>query len=159
MEKNTVKYPEQAAAPQEDPMDQPVLTDKTVFPREKAIFAHLGNKKALWQSFFKTLHENHPDFSEEWRYYNDGKCWLMKVTKKSKTIFWLSVLRKAFRTTFYFSDKAEEAIMKSSLAGELKEQFKTGKKFNTIRGLRIAFRSQKDIEQAKILIALKLSVK
>lgn len=29
--------------------------------------------------------------SSEWRYYNDGKSWLCKVTHKKKTIVWISL--------------------------------------------------------------------
>jgi hypothetical protein len=68
-------------------MDQPTLKDKNEFPTEEIIFSHIGKSKILWISIFDYIHKNHSDFSEEWRYYNDGKSWLLKVTKKSKTIF------------------------------------------------------------------------
>ncbi len=54
-------------------MDQPVLSDKTQFPTEEILFSYLGKTKNVWISFFEYLHENHPDISSEWRYYNDGK--------------------------------------------------------------------------------------
>ncbi len=70
-------------------MDQLILTDKNQFPTEEIIFSHIGKSKILWESIFKYIHANYPDFSEQWKYYNDGKSWLLKVAKKSKTIFWL----------------------------------------------------------------------
>jgi hypothetical protein len=143
----------------ETSLDPRVLGDKNQFPTEKIILSHIGRSKTLWQAFFEYLHEQHPELAEEWRYYNDGKSWLMKVTRKSKTVFWLSVIRDAFQTTFYFTAKAEEAIVNSSLSNELKEQFKSGKNYGKIRGLTIVFRNEKDIENAKILLALKLSIK
>ena len=81
-------------------MDQPLLSDKMQFPSEEIIYSHLGKARNIWVSFFEYLHENHPDSITEWRYYNDGKSWLMKVTRKKKTIFWLSVLKGTFRITF-----------------------------------------------------------
>jgi len=140
-------------------MGQPVLSDKNQFPAEKVIFSHIGKAKILWQSFFIYLHTEHTDFAKEWRYYNDGKSWLMKVTKKSKTIFWLSVVKDAFRITFYFTDKVEQAIDCSSISNELKEQFKNGKKFGKIRGLTITFQDKNDIEDAKALLTVKLGVR
>ena len=140
-------------------MEKPVLTDKNEFPTQDIIFSHIKETKHLWQSVFDYIHENHPDFSEEWRYYNDGKSWLLKVVRKSKTVFWTSVIKDAFRITFYFTDKAEQAIMDSSISDELKEQFKNGKKYNKIRGLTITFRDDNDVEYAKTIIDLKLAMK
>ena len=140
-------------------MEQPILSDKNQFPTEEIIYSHIGKSKTLWQSLFQYIHSDHPELNEEWRYYNDGKSWLLKVTKKSKTIFWLSIIKNSFRITFYFTDKVEEAINKSPISDELKEQFKNGKKYNKIRGLTIIFKNKKDIEYAKLLITLKLSIK
>jgi len=140
-------------------MEPQILTDKNQFPTEEIIFSHIGKNKTHWQSLFQYVHKEHTDFSEQWRYYNDGKSWLMKVTRKSKTIFWLSIIKDTFRITFYFTDKAEEVINKSSISDELKEQFKEGKRYNKIRGLTIAFKNKKDVEYAKLLIEIKLSIK
>ncbi|MFO7445258.1 MAG: DUF3788 family protein [Ignavibacteriaceae bacterium] len=141
-------------------MEQPVLSNKDQFPTEEVIFSHLGKTKtALWGSVFDSVHSSFPELNEEWRYYNDGKSWLMKVTRKSKTIFWLSIWKNAFRTTFYFPDKAEEAILSSSISDELKEQFTGGKKYGKIRGVTITYKNKKDIEYAKALIGIKLSLK
>jgi len=140
-------------------MEQPILTDKNQFPTEEIIFSHIGKNKALWQSLFEYIHTNHPDISEQWRYYNDGKSWLLKVTRKVKTIFWLSLIKNSFRITFYFTDKADEAINKSNISDELKEQFMNGKHYNKIRGLTITFKNKKDLEYAKTMIAIKLSIK
>ena len=140
-------------------MEKPILTDKDLFPTEKVIFSHIGKNKTHWQSLFEFIHTNHPDFSEQWRYYNDGKSWLLKVTRKSKTIFWLTVIKNYFRITFYFTDRAEETINKSSISDELKKQFKEGKHYGKIRGLTVTFKNKKDIEYAKALITIKLSIK
>jgi hypothetical protein len=139
--------------------DRPVLADKEIYPSEKNIFPHIGKSRPLWLSLFEHIHANYPDFSEEWRYYNDGKSWLLKVTKKAKTIFWLAVLEGTFRTTFYFTDKANHAIARSLISDELKEQFKNGKKYNKIRGLTITFKNKKDCIFAEELIKIKLSIK
>lgn len=140
-------------------MDQPILTNRDEFPMEEIIFSHIGKSKVLWQSIFEFIHATHPDLSEEWRYYNDGKSWLLKVVKKTKTICWVSVLKNSFRMTFYFTDKAEPLILSSTISDELKEQFKNGKHYNKIRALTITFKYKKDVEYAKSIIAIKLSIK
>jgi hypothetical protein len=140
-------------------MEQPILADKNQFPTEEVIFSHIGKSKALWLLLFEYIHRNHPDFTEQWKYYRDGKSWLLKVSRKAKTIFWLSIVEGSFRTTFYFTDKAEHAILRSSISDELKKQYRSGKRYNKIRGLRILYKSRRDIDYARQLIEIKTMIK
>lgn len=137
-------------------MVTPVLGDAGQFPTEEIIFTHIGKNKSLWSLLFKFITETYPEIKWEWRYYKDGKSWLLKVTRKSKTIFWLSVITGSFRTTFYFTEKAAKAIRGSSIGSHLKKQFdnKSG-----LRGITVVFNSRKDVEYAKELISIKLSIK
>jgi hypothetical protein len=140
-------------------MEAPVLTDKNQYPTEEVIYAHIGKAKALWLALFEHIRTSHPDFSEEWRYYNDGKSWLLKVTRRKKTVFWLSVVKDGFRTTFYLNDRAKQAVACSSLSEDLKEQFTNGRKFGTIRGLTITYKNKRAVEDAKRLVAIKVAAK
>lgn len=136
-----------------------VLSDKNQFPTEEIIYSHIGKSKSLWQSLFEFIHADHPDFTEEWRYYNDGKSWLMKVQRKKKTVFWLSLIKDSFRTTFYFPERALKEIRSSSISEEHKKQFIDGKTYGKIRGITITYKKKKDVEDAKSLMAIKLSIK
>jgi hypothetical protein len=140
-------------------MEQPILSDKEKFPTDEIIFSHIGRSKSLWLSLFEMIKTDYPQITNEWRYYKDGKSWLMKVTVKSKTVFWLSIVKGSFRITFYFGDKAEEKIMSSRISTELKNQFKDGKRFGKIRGVTILFKNKKDVDYARELINIKLSLK
>ncbi len=140
-------------------MQAPVLADKNQYPTEEVISSHIGKTKALWLSLFEYIHANHADFSEEWRYYNDGKSWLLKVTRKKKTVFWLSIVKGSFRTTFYLTDRVTQAVAGSSLSDDLKEQFTSSKKYGAIRGLTITYKRKRDVTDAKELIGIKLAAK
>jgi hypothetical protein len=132
-----------------------VLTDPKTFPSEAVIFAHLGTRRALWEALFRHIEAEHPDIVAEWRYYNDGHAWLLKVSRKKKTVFWLSVVKGTFRITAYVTDKATDAILASGLSAELKEQFVSGPHFGKLRGITVIFKKKRDVEDAKVLIALK----
>lgn len=136
-------------------MDAPVLTDKNQVPSPDVIYSHVGSRRALWEALFEHIHAEHPDFAERWRYYNDGKSWLLNVSRKKKTVFWLSVISGSFRITAYFTGKASDAIRASSLSAERKEQFLNAKPMGKLRGITITFRTKRDLEDAKVLIALK----
>ncbi len=140
-------------------MDTPILGEKSQFPTDEVIFCHIGKSKPLWLALFQYLDKERPGFTQEWRYYNDGKSWLMKVQQKKKTVFWLSILKGSFRTTFYIHERAMKIVQGSTISGELKEQFRTGKNFGRLRGVTVVYRNKKDVEFAKELIRIKLSIK
>jgi len=137
-------------------VEKPILNNPDQFPTDEVIFSCIGKTKTLWIVFFEYIQEKYPEFSQEWRYYKDGNNWLMKVSKKSKTIFWVSVWKDTFKVGFYFGDKAEEDINNSEISDELKEQFKNGKRYGKIRGLSIRFKNEQDIEHVKSLIPIRI---
>jgi len=138
-------------------MEPMVLTDPAQFPSEDVIFSHIGRQRAQWEALFRYIHAERPDFVATWRYYNDGKSWLLNVSRKKKTVFWLSVVSGSFRITAYFTDKAKDAVRASRLSDELKEQFLGRASTGKLRGITITFRKKRDVEDAKVLIALKTS--
>lgn len=140
-------------------MELPVLSDKNQYPTEEIIFSHIGKTYTLWNSMFEYIHEKHPDISHEWRYYNDGKSWLLKAVRKTKTIFWLRIVEGSFKMVFYLNEKVEDLINKSKISDELKEQYNSGKGKGKIWAVVINFKNKKDVEYAKSLIGIKLSLK
>ncbi len=140
-------------------MKEPCLTDKTCFPDDAVLKRHLGDAKAAWDAFAAFIESEYPGYSGEWRYYDDGKSWLYKITKKSKTICWVSVYRGRFATTFYFPDRAESLIVNSTLRKKYLEQFVNGRHFGKTRALTVEIRKAADLSSTKQLIAIKESFK
>ncbi|MGE5294751.1 MAG: DUF3788 family protein [Solirubrobacterales bacterium] len=140
-------------------MDKPCLTNKDEYPDDEVLSRHLGGVKKTWDSFLAFLKESHPSFVTEWRYYNDGKSWLCKLTNKKKTVCWISVCDGLFKTTFYFPDRAEELIAASELEKEYIDQFVNGEKYGKIRGVTVLIKKLADLKATKILIDIKGQVK
>ena len=140
-------------------MEKPCLNDKDEYPNDEVLGRYLGKVKKTWDSFIDFLSKNYPSFSGEWRYYNDGKNWLYKITKKKKTICWVSVNNNMFRITFYFPDKAEEIITASKLKKEYIDKFIHGKRYGKIRGITVQVKKLSDLKAIKTLIEIKEQVK
>ena len=121
------------------------------------IYSHIGRHRTQWEALFRFIHAEHPDFVETWRYYNDGKSWLLNISRKKKTVFWLSLTGRTFRITAYFTDKAADAIRASALSAELKRPFLREAGPGRLRGITITFKTKRDVEEAKALVALKTS--
>ena len=140
-------------------MEQLVLTDKNIYPTEEVIFSHIKKSKANWKSIFNHIHKEHPELNEEWRYYNDGKSWLLKVTLKTKTIFWLVVLSNSFRITFYFREKAVQSFSKHTISKALDTKIKESKKVGKSTALTFLMNDKQNIELVKEAIELKIKTK
>jgi hypothetical protein len=140
-------------------MEELVLKDKDIYPTEEVIFSHIKKSKTTWNSVFKYVHTNHSELNEEWRYYNDGKSWLLKVTFKSKTIFWLVVVANAFRITFYFSEKAIQSFSEYSISKTLVKKIKESKKVGKSTALTFLMSDKQNIDLVKEAIKLKLKTK
>jgi len=115
--------------------------------------------KNTWDSFIEFINGSYPSFSGQWRYYKDGKSWLYKITKKKKTICWVSVYSNKFKTTFYFPDKAEDLITTSKLRKQYIDQFVHGKRYGKTRGITVDVKKPVDLNSIKKLIEIKEQVK
>lgn len=140
-------------------MEKPLLTDESEYPDDEVLRRAMGRAKGAWDAFQGFIVEHHPLFSGEWRYYRDGKSWLYKLTEKKRTICWVSVWGNAFKTSFYFPDRAEEFITASRLGKEYVDQFLHGKRYGKIRAIVVDVGKAADLEAVKILIGIKELVK
>jgi len=135
-----------------------VLSDKKIIPDDEYIFSILGEKKVLWQAILKESLEKY-EATGTWNYYNDGKQWLFKMVRKKKTIFWSGIHTDTFRVTFYFPDRAEALIDLSELPADVKEGFKTAKKYGAIRPVTITVNEHPDVENVLVLMEIKSKIK
>ena len=86
------------------------LNDETLYPDSDVLKRMLGDSYGTYISLLKLFDAN--GMTYEWRYYKDGKAWLCKVQKKSKTIVWMSAWKGYMKATLYFPEKHEERIRK-----------------------------------------------
>lgn len=140
-------------------MEKPCLNDKNKYPDDTVLTQYLENSLNAWNSFMELLKNDFPQISTEWRYYNDGKSWLFKVTEKKKTICWVSVWSGYFKTSFYFNNKTEDAIKTSSLEDNIKDQYLNKDKNKKLRSIVIEVKTGSDLNTVKELIEIKSRVK
>lgn len=136
-----------------------VLSDKSVVPTDEYIFSFIGEKKVHWKRIMDYLSENYKVASGNWNYYNDGKQWLFKMVHKKKTIFWASILTGTFRVTFYLGNKADNIIEGSDLPQNIKEEFRTAKRYGLIKPLTFIINADSDLDNVLKMIDLKTKIK
>ena len=80
-----------------------LLRDPNVRPDADTLAKALGERQRSYTELMAWIADR--SIEVEWRYYNDGKAWLGKATRKSKTVFWLSVWEGYFQASFFFTER------------------------------------------------------
>ena len=136
-----------------------MFADPEIKPTDDLIFSIIGERKAHWIGIMEFLRQTYPGSTGEWNYYKDGKRWLFKMILKKKTLFWLAMLEKSFRISFWLSDKAIPLISESQLPKSIKDEFASAKKYGAIRAVSVIVNEHSDVENVMLLINLKLKIK
>jgi hypothetical protein len=140
-------------------MERPALNDANEFPDDKVLARQFGAAKTAWDAFTALLAATTPPLAAEWRFYNDGRSWLCKVTAKAKTVCWVSAWKKFFKVSFYFTAKVEAAISQSTLDEAIKYTFLHPKGKCSLRPITTEVRKISDLKPIKELITIKLLAK
>lgn len=138
-------------------MQEQLLRDPTVFPADTEIQIALGKQHKVYERFMIEIAEPHFGLKHEWRYYNDGKAWLCKVTHKKKTILWLSVWRSYFKTGFYFTEKNGAGIYRLPIDDAIKKEFGEVKPIGKLKPLIINISRTEQLQDLLSLIRYKMS--
>ncbi|MCA9262274.1 MAG: DUF3788 family protein, partial [Planctomycetales bacterium] len=121
-------------------MDEPILGNPDEYPSDAVLRRHLGRAMASWQALMKLIDEHDPALTGEWRYYKDGKRWLYKANHKKLTVCWATIYPRGFKTTCYFPDRAEKAIVDSALPKTYVDQYLRGPHFGKTRAITVDVR-------------------
>lgn len=135
----------------------PLLKDPLIPPSDEVFRKALGISYPAFVELSKSVTDS--GLTMEWRYYKDGKAWLCKVVFKKKTIFWLSVWDKHFKTTFYFTEKTGKGLVNLDINTELKEIFNHGKPIGKLIPLTIAIQKKEQIPDVLKIAEYKKALK
>ena len=97
--------------------------------------------------------------SHEWRWYNDGKAWLCKITHKKKTVAWLSLWENAFNTGFYFTENTGAGIKSLDIDDKIKSSFLQNKPIGKLIPLTLEIDSKPKLEDFRTIAEYKVTLK
>ncbi|MEL7589555.1 MAG: DUF3788 family protein [Prolixibacteraceae bacterium] len=140
-------------------MDKPLLNDQNEYPDDAVLQKYLGETKPHWDEISAWVADQFPSMLFEWRYYNDGKAWLCKLTFKKKTICWFSVWDHFFKLGFYFTDKTGTGISELAIDPLLKENFANSPYYGKLKALTVEVKSREILNSVRVLIDYKSKLK
>jgi Protein of unknown function (DUF3788) len=124
---------------------------------------NLKNELGRWFSIYETLTEtlSKPpyDISPEWRFYKDGGAWLCKMTRKKKTVFWISAWKQFLNCGFYFTQKSGDGISDLSIDQSLKSSYADATPVGKLYPLIIDLTAKKQLDDLYTVVSYKVSRK
>ena len=139
---------------------QILLQNPEIHPSDKVLEESLGKPVySIYKEFRQIITNDEYSLSMEWRYYNDGKAWLNKITYKKKTILWLSIWGGFFKTSFYFHERHVEAITASDISETIKYDFYRTKHIGRLIPMIIDINKDGKIKELLTVIKLKKNLK
>jgi GNAT superfamily N-acetyltransferase len=138
-------------------MEKSALYSAAAHPLDGSLKEALGERAfGAYETLFERLRENHLGMIEDWSYYRDTKCWLLKVSAKKKTVFWLGVYPGYFRTTFYLTPDEGDAVTAAPLPEAAKTQYaeSKGRKYH---GISLNIGAPDEVDSFFALLSIKLA--
>lgn len=131
-----------------------LLRDQALFPTRTVLNNALNDVYSIYVTLMNTITQTEYGLTHEWRFYNDGKSWLCKVSHKKKTVFWLSAWKGYIQIGFYFTEKHIEAIATLDINEKIKNDFLQTKPIGKL--LPMIFKISQEEQLADLLQVVKL---
>ena len=116
-------------------MNQQLLNDPEVEPSDEILQKQFGDWYPVYGEFIHKTQAEPFLLSPEWKYYKDGKAWLCKISRKKKTVVWLSAWEEHFKLGFYFTEKSGAGIPSLDVSSSLKENYASSKPIGRLKPL------------------------
>ena len=137
-----------------------LLRDSETYPSEEVLEDALGKENyVIFVELTKIITSAEFELKPEWNYYKDGKAWLCKVVYKKKTVFWLSILKKYIKTTFYFTDKTRQGALELAINENVKQNFEQRTTIGKLIPLVLEIDTVAQLEDLKVIIKYKKGLK
>lgn len=113
----------------------------------------------LYEALTETLNKPPYDISPEWRFYKDGGAWLCKMSRKKKTVFWISAWKQYLKCGFYFTQKTGEGIADLAIDSSFKAAYEAAAPIGKLYPLTIDLTAEKQLDDLCTVASFKISQK
>ncbi len=133
------------------------LRDESIYPDDTVLADILGDAFPAYQKLIRLYDENSLVYT--WRYYHDGKAWLCKVQKKTKTIVWMSAWKGYMQATVYMPEKYMEQVYSLDIDEAWKEKVREARNMGKSRACVFQVKTTDILEDFKKVMQVKISAK
>ena len=119
--------------------------------------SHLGKLHRVYVKLVATMESERFEASPEWRFYKDGGAWLCKITRKKKTLFWLSAWKTHLNAGFYFTEKTGKGIADLNIKKKYKAAYQESSPIGKLKPLTIELSAEAHLKDLFTVAEYKIS--
>lgn len=134
-----------------------LLIDPDREPTSAVLEEELGPRFRIYRKLVTTLESEEYGVLPEWRYYKDGGAWLCKMTRKKKTVFWLSAWKSHLTCGFYFTAKTSQEIAALKIEKSIVDAFESAKPIGKLLPLTIDLKLNKQLNDSYQVVRYKIT--
>lgn len=136
-------------------MDKSIFTNEANVPGHDDLAEALAETYPAWQQVMAYMKTALPGYIHEWN-FSAKYGWSFRIKDKKRAIVYLLPRDKFFKVAFVFGNKATDLIMKSAIAGPIKDELQAAKVYAEGRGIRIDITGSTLPQDIRSLIDIKL---
>lgn len=133
------------------------LHDEDVFPDETVLRGILGKSYVAYIRLLNVFDEH--EMAYDWKYYKDGKAWLCKVQKKTRTIVWMSAWKGYIKATIYIQDKHMDGLFETDISEETRKAIMEAKNVGKSKPCMFEIRDMKSLKDFSTVMEYKIEKK
>ena len=123
-------------------------------PDERSLTRVLGRASATWQRLRADLVAAGGPLEEKWSFSGKSHGWILKVSRKKRTIVYLIPCAGHFVASFALNARACAAAREAELPAALRAAIARAPAYAEGRGVRLEVRARKDLAPVEALAAL-----
>jgi hypothetical protein len=140
-------------------MEEQLLKDPDVDFNDAYLEKETGKLYPVLKVFLDEVSSEAFGCNPEWRYYKDGKAWLCKVTRKKKTVIWMSVWKDCLKTALYFTEKTGAGIEDLDIDESLKTIYREHKPIGRLKPVICEVSRKSQLKDVYVLMRYKAGIK
>lgn len=140
-----------------DTINKIELTDPAVYPDDERLKGVLGNSFDAYRELLDLYSKNEMQWA--WRYYRDGKAWLCKVQKKTRTLVWMSAWKGYMQAAVYIPLRLLDEVYALPLEAETKARIEKTRDVGRSKPCIFEIRSTDILKDLDLLIQFKMTAK
>jgi hypothetical protein len=136
---------------------QKLLTSPNLDIASEELKHELGRWFSIYETLTDALSKKPYGIAPEWRFYKDGGAWLCKMTRKKKTVFWISAWKQFLKCGFYFTQKTGVGIADLSIDQSLKSLYTNTTPVGRLHPLEIDITNKKQLDDLYTVAGYKIT--
>ncbi len=134
-----------------------VLKDPAIYPSEEVLKEVLDASYPVYLELLEIC-KNY-QLNLEWRYYNDGKAWLAKISLKKKTMIWMSAWTGFLKATIYIQEKYCDQLYQLNLTDDRIQFIQNTKNVGKSKPCMFELKSSEILKELETVLIFKMSLK